>query len=143
MFYSDKPMCIPRDHPIAVYYNFKSGLLGLRGITPEGGLGRVIGRADRIVLRDVEFTSDPQKIENWREGNVHARQFAEARGVYVESGEFDESRAEALLFAPDLRDDFHTVDGRTVLRSPRVLLETVGREPNILAYPQEDGLKIT
>lgn len=65
---------------VAVHFNFKSRKLSVREIRPNGTLGKLLKLCDEISLQDCVFTVDEKRLSRWRNGNRHARQFAEVRG---------------------------------------------------------------
>lgn len=91
---------------VAVHFNFQAQKLSVREICANGSLGRLIDTCDEIALQDCQFTVDVERLNNWRQGSKHVRQFAEIRGYVVPKAETPEEGACDVSFAPRERDDF-------------------------------------
>ncbi len=111
------------DRRIAVHFNFRRKALSVREIHPvTGALTRLLALRDFAALVDVEFTVDATRLDAWRRGGKHTRQFAELRGFLIDEPVEAHDLTERVYLNPKLRDDFHLAGGQTVLHAPRAAL---------------------
>jgi len=112
---------------VAVHFNFKANKLSVRAIRADGTLGRLIALRDEVLLQNCDFTVNAKRLNAWRRGNKHARQFAEVRGFIADAPLKTPGEPRMVSFEPKARDDFFdAATGMTVIKADYVFIS--GRE---------------
>lgn len=109
---------MPEHPPIAVHWGFASHQLIVRAIGRTGALTRHIETVSDIWLANASFTIDAKKLMRWRQGNVHARQFAEVRGDRMAAPPVDQgTKFVKVEFDPRKQEAFCLTDGTAIINA--------------------------